>query len=44
MFPKLTTWILIAVAAGVVAGWIGHATAVDAAAAASLAGPFSILS
>ncbi|MDH4180536.1 MAG: dicarboxylate/amino acid:cation symporter [Betaproteobacteria bacterium] len=44
MFRKLTTWILIAAAAGVVAGWIGHATAVDAAATASLAGYFSILS
>ena len=44
MFRKLTTWILIAAVAGVIGGWIGHATAPDAAAAASLAGYFSILS
>jgi Na+/H+-dicarboxylate symporter len=44
VFRKLTTWILIAVVAGVVAGWVGHATAVDAAAATRLAGYFSILS
>ena len=44
MFRKLTTWILIAAVAGVVAGWIGHNTAVDAAAATRLAGYFSILS
>jgi Na+/H+-dicarboxylate symporter len=44
MFRKLTTWILVAAAAGVVAGWIGHATAVDQAAAATLAGYFTILS
>jgi Na+/H+-dicarboxylate symporter len=44
VFRKLTTWILIAAVAGVVAGWIGHNTAVDAAAATRLAGYFSILS
>jgi len=44
MFKKLTTWILIAAVAGVVAGWIGHDTAVDTAAATRLAGYFSILS
>ncbi len=44
MFRKLTTWILIAAVAGVVAGWIGHNNTVDAAAATRLAGYFSILS
>ena len=44
MFKKLTTWILIAAVAGVVAGWIGHDTTVDTAAATRLAGYFSILS
>lgn len=44
MFRKLTTWILIAAVAGVVAGWIAHNNTVDAAAASRLAGYFSILS
>jgi Na+/H+-dicarboxylate symporter len=44
VFRKLTTWILIAAVAGVVAGWLGHANTVDAAAATKLAGYFSILS
>ena len=44
MFRKLTTWILIAAAAGVIVGWIGNATHADAAEAARLAGYFSILS
>jgi Na+/H+-dicarboxylate symporter len=44
VFGKLTTWILIAAVAGVAAGWLGHATAVDAASATRLAGYFSILS
>jgi hypothetical protein len=44
MFRKLTTWILIAAALGVIAGWIGNATHADAAEAARLAGYFSILS
>jgi Na+/H+-dicarboxylate symporter len=44
VFRKLTTWILIAAVGGVAAGWLGHATAVDATAATKLAGYFSILS
>ena len=40
----LTTWILIGAAAGVAAGWAGHEFSPDAAAAAALAGYFSILS
>ena len=44
MFRKLTTWILIAAAAGVLAGWLGHELAADAAAANALAGYLSILS
>jgi Na+/H+-dicarboxylate symporter len=41
---NLTTWILGAAVAGVVAGWAGHEFSPDAAAAASVAGYFSILS
>jgi Na+/H+-dicarboxylate symporter len=41
---KLTSWILAAAAAGVLAGWAGHALSPDAASAATLAGYFSILS
>ncbi len=44
MSSKLTVWILVAAAAGVLAGWAGHELSPDAAAAASLAGSFSILS
>jgi Na+/H+-dicarboxylate symporter len=44
MCRKLTTWIMIAAVAGVVAGWIGHNNTVDTAAATRLAGYFSILS
>jgi Na+/H+-dicarboxylate symporter len=41
---KLTTWIFVAALAGIAAGWAGHEFSPDAAAAASLAGYFSILS
>jgi Na+/H+-dicarboxylate symporter len=41
---KLTTWIFAALLAGIAAGWIAHDAAPDAAAAASIAGYFSILS
>ena len=41
---KLTTWILLAAVAGILAGWAGHDLSRDAAAAATLAGYFSILS
>jgi Na+/H+-dicarboxylate symporter len=44
MGSKLTTWILVAAVAGVAAGWAGNAWAPDAAAAATLAGYFSVLS
>ncbi len=44
MGSKLTTWILVAALAGVAAGWAGHASSPDAAAAATVAGYFSILS
>jgi len=44
MWRKLTTWILVAAVAGVVAGAVGHRAAEDAAAAAALAGYFGILS
>jgi Na+/H+-dicarboxylate symporter len=44
MGSKLTTWILAAAVAGIAAGWAGNALSPDAAAAASLAGYFSILS
>ena len=41
---KLATWILVAAAAGIVAGWAGNAFSPDAATAATVAGYFSILS
>jgi Na+/H+-dicarboxylate symporter len=44
MSSKLTMWILVAAVAGVLAGWAGHELSPDAAAAASLASYFSILS
>ncbi len=44
MGSKLTTWILVAAVAGIAAGWAGNEFSPDAAAAASLAGYFSILS
>ena len=44
MSSKLTMWILVAAVAGVLAGWAGHELSPDAAAAASIAGSFSILS
>jgi len=44
MGSKLATWILIGAVTGLVAGWAGHEFAPDAAAAASVAGYFSILS
>lgn len=40
----LTTWILIAAAAGIAAGWAGHDLSPDAPTAASVAGYFAILS
>jgi Na+/H+-dicarboxylate symporter len=43
MRSKLTILILVAAVAGVVAGWIAHETARDTAAAATIAGYFSIL-
>ena len=44
MGSKLATWILVAAVAGIAAGWAGHAFSPDVAAAATLAGYFSILS
>jgi Na+/H+-dicarboxylate symporter len=44
MGSKLTTWILIAAVAGVVAGWVAHGLAPDAATASTIASYFSILS
>ncbi|MBS1133258.1 MAG: Proton/glutamate symport protein or Sodium/glutamate symport protein [Burkholderiaceae bacterium] len=41
---RLATWILVAAAAGVLAGWAAHEFSPDAAAAAKVAGYFSILS
>lgn len=41
---RLATWIFIGAVAGVAAGWAGHDFSPDAAAAASVAGYFSILS
>jgi Na+/H+-dicarboxylate symporter len=44
MGSKLTTWIFVAALVGIAAGWAGHTFSPDAAAAASVAGYFSILS
>ena len=44
MGSRLTTWILVAAVAGIAAGWAGNEFSADAAAAAALAGHFSILS
>ena len=44
MKAKLTTWILVAAAAGLVAGYLAHGWARDATQAATIAGYFSILS
>jgi len=44
MSSKLPVWILVAAVAGVLAGWAGNELSSDAAAAASLASYFSILS
>ena len=41
---RLATWILVAAAAGVAAGWAAHEFSPDAATAATVAGYFSILS
>jgi Na+/H+-dicarboxylate symporter len=41
---KLTGWILIGAAAGLVAGYLGHALARDAVQASAIAGYFSLLS
>jgi Na+/H+-dicarboxylate symporter len=41
---KLTGWILISAAAGLVAGYLGHALARDAVHASAIAGYFSLLS
>ncbi len=41
---RLATWILVAAAAGVLAGWAAHEFSPDTATAASIAGYFSILS